>query len=135
MRPKLDHLAVLEYADAVRMPHRREAVRNQNRGGVARGGENAVEDLSLAANIDLSGGFVEQHQARAEAYRAERACQSNALPLPAGEVRAIGIGARQDRVEMRQTRGSRLLERPANLVFGSPGRRHVVAQWQFEANE
>src|ERR1700720_2167638 len=45
---ELDHLAVLEHADAIGVAHGREAMRDQDGGGVAGGGEDAVEDLRLA---------------------------------------------------------------------------------------
>ena len=51
-------------------------------------GEDAVEDLGLAAHVELRGRLVEQHDARAQPHRAQRAGQRDALPLPAREVGA-----------------------------------------------
>src|SRR5437899_2740381 len=63
--------AVLEHADAVGMAHRREAVRDQNRGGVTRGGEDTIENFGFTANVELGGRLIQQHQPGAEAYRAK----------------------------------------------------------------
>ena len=51
VRAQLDYLAVFQNANPVGMTHRREAVRDQDSSRVARSGQNAVEDLSLAAYI------------------------------------------------------------------------------------
>src|SRR3989441_13079484 len=59
---ELDHAAVLQHADAVGVAHRREAVRDQDRGSVPRGGEDAVEDLGLAADVELGGRLVERSE-------------------------------------------------------------------------
>ena len=66
MGAELDDLAVLEHADAIGEPDRREAVRDQDRRPPAGGGEQPLEDLHLAANVELRGGLVEQHQPGAE---------------------------------------------------------------------
>src|SRR6185436_10087593 len=42
---ELDHFSMLEHTDAVGVAHRREAVRNENRRAMSRGGEDAVENL------------------------------------------------------------------------------------------
>src|SRR5947208_496295 len=64
MGAELDHAAVLEHADAVGMAHGGKAMRDQNGGALARGGEQAVEDFGLAAHIELGGGLIEQHERR-----------------------------------------------------------------------
>src|SRR5262249_58559043 len=56
---QLDDAPMLEDADAVRMAHGREAVRDENGGGVAGGIQDAVEDLGLAAHIELRRGLIE----------------------------------------------------------------------------
>jgi len=48
-----------------------------------RGGEDAVEDLGLAAHVELRGGLVEKHQTGPQPHRAEGAGESDTLPLPA----------------------------------------------------
>src|SRR5437660_10225323 len=53
VRAELDHLAVLQHADAVGVAHRRKAMRDENRGGVPRSGEDTVEDQGLAADVEL----------------------------------------------------------------------------------
>src|SRR5438094_7639867 len=81
VRAELDHLAVLQHADAIGVAHRREAVRDQDRRGVARSGEDTVEDLRLTADVELGRGLVEQHQPGAEPHGAQRSRQGDALPL------------------------------------------------------
>src|SRR5881396_3381314 len=70
VRAELDHLAVLQHADAIGVAHRREAVRDEDRRGVPRGCEDAVEDLRLTADVELGRGLVEQHQPGAEPHGA-----------------------------------------------------------------
>ncbi len=84
VRAELDDFPVLEYANAIGMADCREAVRDQNRSGVSRGGEDAVEDLGLAAHVELGGGLIEQYQAGAGCAPRTSASESHALPLPAG---------------------------------------------------
>ena len=109
VRAELDDAAVLEHADAVGVAHRGEAVRDEDRRAVARGGEDAVEDLRFAAHVELRGRLVEQHDAGAELHGAQRARERDALPLAAREIGAAVVAAGQHRVEAR--RGSR---RPAD---------------------
>ena len=103
-----------------------------------RGGEDAVEDLGLAADVELGGRLVEQHQAGAEPDGAQRPRQRDPLPLAAGQVGAAGIPARQHRVETGETRGAGLDERPidhlVSHVARRAGRSHVVPQRQLEAS-
>src|SRR5215470_11600266 len=63
---ELDHPAVLQDADAIRVAHRGETMRDQNGGGLPRGLENPIEDLCLPAYVELRGGLVEQHQTGTE---------------------------------------------------------------------
>ena len=58
-----------------------------------------VEDLRLAAHVELRGGLVEQHHAGAELHGAQRARQRDALPLAAREIGAALVAARENRVE------------------------------------
>src|SRR5262245_403408 len=117
------------------MAYGRETVRDQDRGRVARGGENAVEDLGLAPHIELCGGLIEQHQTRADPHGAERAGQRKALPLAAGEVRAAWVAAREDSVEIGEAEGAGSGERRLDHIIGSAGWSDVVAQRQLEADE
>lgn len=57
---KLDHPAVLQHADSIRLADGGEAVRDQDRGAVTCGLKDAVEDLSLPANVELGCGLVEE---------------------------------------------------------------------------
>ena len=93
--PELDHAAVFEHADAVGLTHGREAVRDQDRGGVAGRGEDPGEDLGFAPHVELCGRLVEQHEARALLDGAERARQRDALPLATRQIGAARIAARQ----------------------------------------
>src|SRR5262249_6155105 len=91
VRAELDHAAVFEDADPVRVAHRREAMRDQDRGPLARFFEDAIEDLGLAADVELRGRFVEEHDARAQLHRTERPRERDALPLSAREIRSAGV--------------------------------------------
>src|SRR5438128_96331 len=99
---ELDHLAVLEHTDAIRVAHRREAVRDQNRNGMTRGGQDAIEDLGLGAYVELSGRLIEEHQAGAETHGAKRPRKRDALPLATGQVRTARVAACEYRVEISQ---------------------------------
>src|SRR5580704_11846469 len=57
---ELDHAAVLEHADSIREADGGEAVRDENGRALPRGGEDAAEDLGLAAHIELRGRLIEQ---------------------------------------------------------------------------
>src|SRR5437867_25830 len=81
--------AALEDADAVGVADCGKAVRDQNRGAVPCGGKQAIEDLGFAANIELRGGLIEQHDTSAELDGCQRPGERDALPLAAGEVRAV----------------------------------------------
>ena len=99
------------------------------------GGQDPIEDLGLAADVELGGGLVEQHQTRTELHRAQRACQRDALPLSARQVGAAVVALRQDRVEGREVRSAGPAQRRQHRVVGRASRRHVVAQRQFELDE
>src|SRR5438105_8374585 len=70
---KLDHSAVFQYADAVRVTHRRKTVRNQDRGAMTRCRQESIKDLGLAANIKLRGRLVEQNDTRTQMDGSQRA--------------------------------------------------------------
>src|SRR5262249_27063248 len=93
------------------------------------------EDLGFAAHVELRGRLVEQHQAGAELYRAQRARQCNPLPLPAREVGPAGVATREWSVELGQVNRAGIGKRLANGVVGSAIGRNVVAQRQLEAHE
>ena len=97
VRAELDDGAVLEHADAVGLAHGREAVRDEDRRAAARGVEDALEDLRLAAHVELGRRLVEQHDAGAGAHGAQRPGQRDALPLAARQVGAAGVALGQDR--------------------------------------
>ena len=84
--------------------------------------QDAVEDLRLAAHVELRGRLVEQHDAGAEPHRAQRARQRDALPLPAGQVGAALVAAGQHRVEVGEVGRAGRLERRANHVVGRAAR-------------
>src|SRR3954464_14003806 len=93
VRAELDDASLLEDADAIGLPHGGKAMRDQDRRRVPRRGEDALEDLRLAADVELRRRFVEQHDAGAALHRAQRACQRDPLPLTAGEIRAAVVAA------------------------------------------
>src|SRR5262245_25196276 len=53
VRAEFDDLAVFEHADAVRVAHRGEPMRDKDGRAVSAGSQDAVEDLRLAANVEL----------------------------------------------------------------------------------
>src|SRR5262249_36512018 len=63
VRSELDHAAVFEYADAIGMADRREAMRDQDRRAVPRRGKDSIEDLDLAPDVELRRGLVQQDDA------------------------------------------------------------------------
>src|SRR5437867_798423 len=135
VRAELDHLAVLQHADPIGVADGREAVRDQDRRGAPSGGEDAVEDLGLAADVELSRRLVEQHQPGAETHGAQRPRQRDALPLAARQLRAAGVAAGQHRVESGEARGTGRGERLLDRVVRSAPGSHVIAQRQLEAHE
>ena len=88
---------------------------------VTRRREDALEDLGLAAHVELRRRLVEQDDAGAGRDRAQRAGERDALPLPAGEIGAAGVAAREDRVEAGERRGARGC--PARRESSRPARR------------
>ena len=62
MTTQLDDSTVLEYADAVRMPHGGKPVRDQDRGDSASRLQHLVKHLSLATHVQLCSRLVQQHQ-------------------------------------------------------------------------
>ena len=135
MRSELDDAALLEHADAVGVPHRREAVRDENGCAVTRRGKQPVEDLGFAAHVELRGGFVEQHDAGAEPHAAQRAGQRHALPLAARQIGAAFVPAGEHGVERRQVGRACRRERFAYDFVRRSCRGHVVAERQLEADE
>src|SRR5262245_31358086 len=138
VRAQLDHPAVLEHADPIGVAHGRETVRDEDgRTAFARAElrQQTIEDLRLAADVELRRRLVEQYYAGAEPDGAERACQGDPLPLTAGEIGAAVIAAPEDRAELGEVRRAGRRERGLNDVVGSTSGRDVVAQGQLEADE
>ena len=127
---------LLQHADAVRLPHRGEAVGHQDRGDAAGGGQDALEDLGLPAHVELGGWLVEQHQSGSEADRAQRPGECDALPLAAGQIGAAAVAAGQRRVEVGKTVGAGVREGGQHLlVGGTTAGVDVVTQRELEAHE
>src|SRR3954469_21875796 len=135
VRAEFDDAAAFEDADTIGVPHRREPMRDKDRRALARRSEQAIEDLGLAAHIELRGRVVEQHDARAEVHRAPRARQSNALPLAAGQVGAAVVATGEHRIEAGQVLGAGGRERLAHDRVWRARWGDVVAQRQLEADE
>src|SRR5436309_11287934 len=59
VRAELDDAPVLEDADAIRVAHGRKAMRDEDGRAVSRLGEQTIEDLGFAADVELRGRLVE----------------------------------------------------------------------------
>ena len=94
------HPPFLQDADAVGVADGREAVRDEDRRRLPGRGQDALEDLGLAAHVELRGRLVEQHNGRTLPNGGERPRERDALPLAAGEIGAAGVAARQDGVQI-----------------------------------
>ena len=62
--------------------------------------EHALEDLGLAAHVELSRRLVEQHHAGALPHRTQGSGERNTLPLPTRQIGATGVGLGEDGVEI-----------------------------------
>src|SRR4029453_1993322 len=82
VRTELDHAALLEHTNAIRVSHGRETVRDEDRGALPGGFEKAIEDFGFSADVELRGGLVQQHDSRTELHRAQPSRKRDALPLP-----------------------------------------------------
>src|SRR3954469_4064326 len=98
--PQLDHSPLLEHADPIRQPHGREAVRDEYGRTLSRRTQNALEDLGLAADVELCRRLIENDDAGTHPYGAEGPRECAPLPLPAGEIGAAGVGAGEHGVEI-----------------------------------
>src|SRR6185503_16320794 len=101
VRSEFDDLPLLEHANAVRLPHGREAVRDEDGGALPRRRQDAFEDFRFAADVELRRRLIENHDAGAKPDRAERTRQRDTLPLAARQVDAVFVAAREHRVERR----------------------------------
>src|SRR5207302_320799 len=63
VRAELDDLAVFEHADAVGMTHRGKSMRDEDGRAVTAGGQDAIEYLCLAPNVELCSRFIQEHDA------------------------------------------------------------------------
>src|ERR687897_154526 len=72
VRAQLHHAAVLQHADTIRMAHGREAMRDEDGRALPGRGEQTVEYLGFPSHVELGGGLVEQHDARAQPDRGQR---------------------------------------------------------------
>src|SRR5579871_140673 len=128
MGAELNHLALFQHADSVRMPHRGKSVGDENGGTVTAGSQDAVEDLRLSPNIQLGGRLIEQDHAGAELNRAQGAGQGDALPLPPRKIRSPFIAARQHSVELGQFGRARRAERCLDHGIRRPCGGDIVAE-------
>jgi len=74
-------------------------VRDEDRRQPAREFEEAVEERGLGAHVEVRRRLVEDEDARAALDGHQRAGDRDALPLPARELRAVGVLARERRLE------------------------------------
>ena len=123
---QLDHPAVLDHADAVGQPHGREPVGHEDRRAVAGRGEDPLEDLGLAPDVELGGRLVEQHHPGSEPHLRQRPGEGDPLPLTARQVDAAVVGPGQHHVEageaVRAGVGQRGLDLGVDLARSRPGR-------------
>ena len=99
VRPKLHNFALFEHANAVGLADGGETVRDEDRGALPTGSQNALEDFRLAADIELRSRLIEQHDARAKLDGAQRPGQSDPLPLASRKIGTAFVALRQDGVE------------------------------------
>jgi hypothetical protein len=99
VRAVLHDVAVLEDDDAVRTPDGREPMRDEDRRQAARQLEETVEERRLGADVEIGGGLVEHEHAGAALDREQRPGDRDPLPLPARELGALGVLAREGRVQ------------------------------------
>ena len=134
---ELDDPAVLDHADAVGAAHGREPVRDEDRRAAPRGVEQPVEDLGLAADVELGRGLVEdaRRRRRAAPRRGRAPARRAATGRPRGRCRPRS--PRQHRVERRRGRSARAPARGrrARSSSDAPAGRDVVAQRQLVADE
>src|SRR5687768_5214614 len=95
VRAQLNYAPVLQHADAVRTPHRGEAVRDDDRRQTPGDVQKALIQRGLRAHVQVRRRLVQNQHTRAKALsvtaglwgnRVERSRQGNALPLAAREV-------------------------------------------------
>src|SRR5688572_52508 len=87
VRAVLDDAAFVEDDDLIGVPHRREAMRDQDRDAVMRQRAEVLEDLRLGLGIHRGRRLVEHEDLGTRAH--ERACERDALPLAARELLAV----------------------------------------------
>src|SRR6266542_3793953 len=83
---EFNHFAVFQHADSIGASHGGKTVGDEDRGGLARGFEDAIENLSLAPHIELGRWLVQQYHSGAQSNRGQRSRQRDALPLASGKV-------------------------------------------------
>src|SRR5215471_4757503 len=66
---EFDYAPMLQNTNAIRITNHGEPMRDQDSRRLPSGCEQALEDLRLAAHIELSGGLIEQHHARSHLHR------------------------------------------------------------------
>ena len=91
-----------------------------------------IEDLRLAAHVELRGGLIEQHHACSRGHGAQRPREGHSLPLTARELGAIVIAAGQHRGQSREIRGTCRFECPLHHLIGRASRRDVVAKRKLQ---
>jgi hypothetical protein len=118
---ELDDPAVLDDRDPVGVPDGGEPVRDEDGRALPGGGEDPLEDLHLAADVELRRRLVEQHNARAEFDRRQRPRERDALPLAARQVGAAGVALGQRRVQAGQVCSARLAQGHSDGIVERPG--------------
>src|SRR5580658_7685199 len=86
MVPLLEHPPLVQHADMISPPHRREAMRDDQRGRPGRELQEPVEEVGLAPGIQPGGRLVQDQDRGAVPHREQRTGQRDPLPLPARQV-------------------------------------------------
>ncbi len=106
---------------------------DQDGGDLSGGRQKPVEDLRLAADVELGCRLVEQHQSGSPPDCAQRAGQCDPLPLPAREIGAPGVALGQRCIQFGQLVGAGISERRSYVIVGrSATGVHVLPEGQLE---
>ena len=95
MAPCFHDATLMKNIDAIRRPHAREPVRNQQHGAVSGKLFHAGEYLVLGSRIEGSGGLVHDYERSASE---EGSCERDPLPLADGEIYSASEHSAQQRV-------------------------------------
>src|SRR5215472_14444654 len=96
---ELNHASMFKHANAVGMANGRKSMRDEDSRAVPRCRQQAVENLSFPAHVELCGGLVEEHYVGTHFHSGQRSRQRHALPLSPGQVCSAVVAARENGVQ------------------------------------